>query len=76
IYEGKREEEQVVTGVEASVIMKMISFLQYTLEYEIFIDNFFISFELLLKLKERNVMATGTARYNRMIKCSLKSDNI
>lgn len=75
IYGRKNEEEQLVSGVGASVIMKMAFFLQYPGEYEIFFDNFFTSFELLMKLKERNIKATGTVRYNRMNKCPLKPDN-
>ena len=53
--ENKCKEEKSMSGVlGVSVIMKMTSFLEYPLEYEIFFDNFFTSFDLLVKLKDCN----------------------
>ena len=77
VYEGKSLDignEEVVTGLGALVVLKMVSILETPSVHKIYFDNFFTSFALMKHLQDIDVRATGTARFNRMNKCPIAND--
>jgi hypothetical protein len=62
IYTGKNSERQVSLG--ENVVMSLISGIELK-EHQIFFDSYFNSLQLLRKLREMEIAATGTIRPNR-----------
>lgn len=75
IYEGKEKNEPLCTGLGASVVLNKLSVTENASDHHFYFDNFFTSFTLLKMLKDKEVCATGTCRYNRMNNCPIKNDN-
>lgn len=75
LYEGKQDDQCVVNGLGASVILRNISVVDNPSNHVFYFDNFFTSFELMKILTDRNIAATGTVRYNRMNHCPVKTDS-
>ncbi|KAH9520146.1 Ubiquilin-1 [Bulinus truncatus] len=72
VYEGKAtgsDDDAAVSGLGASVVLKMISILETPYAHKLYFDNFFTGFSLMKHLKDIDVRATGTVRFNRMNKC-------
>ncbi|XP_017795699.1 PREDICTED: piggyBac transposable element-derived protein 3-like [Habropoda laboriosa] len=74
LYTGKRNEDCELKGLGESVIMKNTELLENPSNHVFYFDNFFTSFQLMKTLKEKNILATGTVRSNRLNKCPIKSD--
>lgn len=76
VYEGKSNSsvEKDTNGLGMSVILNNISVIDNPEEHCFYFDNFFTSFDLMKNLKDRNISATGTVRYNRMNNCPIKTD--
>ncbi|CAK9801055.1 PiggyBac transposable element-derived protein 3 [Anthophora plagiata] len=74
LYTGKRNEDCELQGLGESVIMKNIELLENPSNHVFYFDNIFTSFQLMKTLKEKNILATGTVRSNRLNKCPIKSD--
>ncbi|XP_039602162.1 piggyBac transposable element-derived protein 3-like [Polypterus senegalus] len=77
VYEGKTtgsNDDAGVSGLGASVVLKMISILETPYAHKIYFDSFFTGFSLMRYLKVIDVRATGTARFNRMNKCPIAPD--
>ena len=74
LYTGKRNDDHQVDGLGASIIMNNINAIRTPSNYAFYFDNFFTSFQLMCKLKERKIAATGTVRRNLINKCRIKSD--
>ena len=52
------------------------SYIQDRACHEVFLDNFFTAYDLLVHLQETNMKASGTARENRLTKCPLMNTSI
>ena len=74
LYEGKQDDDYEIHGLGASVILRNVSVISSPSNHVFYFDNFFTSFELMKILKDKNIAATGTVRYNRMNNCSIKTD--
>ena len=69
VYEGKSLDtgnKEVVTGLGASVVLKMVLILKTPSVHKIYFDNFFTGFALMKHLQDIDVRAAGTVRFNRM----------
>lgn len=65
LYLGKdsdREED----SLGAHVVKQLISIIDHPACHTVTFDNFFSSYNLLRDLSEKNMVATGTVRYNRL----------
>jgi DNA excision repair protein ERCC-6 len=69
VYSGKDPENSGPLGHR--VIDKMIQVLDNPSNHEIYFDNFFTSYDLLMDLRAKGVKATGTVRDNRTRSCPL-----
>lgn len=49
----------------SKVVQQLLSHVPYPSDHIVFFDNFFTSYDLLLKLKQQGFKATGTLRKNR-----------
>jgi hypothetical protein len=63
-------------GLGYTVVTSLLSCLQDRASHEVFFDNFFTSYDLLVHLQETNVKARGTARENRLKKCPLMNTSV
>ena len=79
-YQGARSAPlplQDIYGLGAAVILELESRLPKAFgPYNLYYDNYFSSFPLLMKLTERNTGGTGTIRSNRLAKCPIIEDKI
>ncbi len=80
IYQGKtmevNENYNKQFGKCGATVLKNLDLLpeeKRTLPFNIYFDNLFTSFPLLVELKSRNYGATGTIRENRCKKCPIKT---
>ena len=80
IYCGKSTEEDSTQvkqhGLGHQVVTSLLSVLSYPECHEVFFDNFFTSYDLLVHLKSLKIKATGTARENRLKHCPLKDTKV
>ena len=58
-------------GLGHRVVTSLLSCLVNPLCIEVFFDNFFTSYDLLVFLREQQIKATGTVRENRLRNCPL-----
>lgn len=75
LYTGKRNNDCETQGLGEYVIMKNAALLENPSNHVLYFDNFFTSFDLMKRLKEKNIAATGTVRCNRLNNCPVKSDH-
>jgi len=61
-------------GISGDIVLRLIEDLENHQNYKIFTDNWFTSYALLSKLKEKGFHASGTVRINRMPGCILEGD--
>ena len=65
-YGGSSHNYDKSIGLVASVVIKMISHLEYPNRHKVFFDNFFTSQYLMCLLADKSICATGTVRSNRL----------
>jgi hypothetical protein len=78
IYTGKSQQLTQDTsaqnnGLGFKVVISLLSCLEDCSCHEVFSNNFFTSYDLLVYFQETDMTASGTARENRLKKCSLMS---
>lgn len=75
IYSGKKSEsDNCISGqLGPRVVNELLSVVGDNSQHEVYFDNFFTSYKLLLELSHKGMRATGTIRENRTQKCPLKS---
>ena len=73
IYGGKHSAGADKCGIENSVL-RLVQNIPKHQNYEVFFDNWFSTFPLLLKLHSMDILATATFRMNRLTRCPLMSD--
>jgi len=61
-------------GQGSDVVLKLTSTFPHKCWYKVYADNLFTCAPLLVKLKERGMLYTGTVRQNRMAGCELKAE--
>lgn len=78
IYEGHingNNFENDMYGLVTSVIVSKIVTVDTPEEHYFYFDNLIPSYDLMKISKERNILATGMVRFNRMKKCPMETDN-
>ncbi|KRZ05556.1 PiggyBac transposable element-derived protein 3 [Trichinella zimbabwensis] len=68
IYQGK-DEQASKEPLGTRVVMKMVDFISANSAihaHELYFDNFFTSYDLIVKLADNRMRATGTVRQNRV----------
>ena len=79
IYSGKDEGNEEETSdfshllKSSQVVAKLCQNLPNNAGYKLYFDNWFTSLELLIYLKNKGILATGTIRADRTKKCPLKT---
>lgn len=63
-YGGKTEEKSESVPLGTKVVLELLSVIHPS-RHKIFFDNFFTSYSLFARLKEKGYLATGTVRENR-----------
>ena len=81
VYTGKSHEPSEDSSTENKglgfkVVTSLLSCLEDPSSHEVFFDNFFTSYDLLVYLQDINVKASGTARENRLKKCPLMNTSV
>ena len=74
LYQGKAKnltEQDIRQSLGSRVVLSMSELLEDPLNHEIFIDNFFTSYDLLVHTRSLGLRVTGTVRSNRTTKCPL-----
>lgn len=61
-------------GIGGEVVLKLVDFLPKDKNYKVTFDNWFCGLPLLSELKKIGILATGTIRANRTMKCPLPDD--
>lgn len=70
VYTGKGGNPPTACGVGGDVVLRLCDSLpDHVSNVKLYFDNYFTSIELLLKLAERRIWATGTIRKNRTKGC-------
>ena len=73
VYCGKNRDvtQQEEFGLGHRVVTSLLQCLTKPDCHEVYFDNFFTSYDLLVHLRNSNIKATGTVRENRLRKCPL-----
>lgn len=75
VYCGKNRaaegDENEGYGLGRRVVMSLLKCVNTPTCHEVFFDNFFTSYDLLVALRDISIKATGTVRENRLKKCPL-----
>ena len=56
------------------VVLSMINHLDNQNDHEIYVENFFLSYNVFVQLKSLGIRITGTVCANRTLGCALKDD--
>ncbi|XP_066258479.1 piggyBac transposable element-derived protein 3-like [Euwallacea similis] len=72
-YSGAQNQTHSSLGLGGDVVMSLLSVVDKPVNHQIFFDNFFSSFKLLVHLKNNGYFATGTIRENRTNKCPIEN---
>ncbi len=75
VYQGKKNpsaENKAPLGTR--VVKQFVEVLEDPSKHELYIDNLFTSYNLMVELQEMGIRATGTVRANRVNKCPLMDD--
>ena len=75
MYCGKSDSEDK-RPLGTKVVEDMLCCVPNSAQHCVFFDNFFTSYELMVKLQGRSFRATGTARENRLKKCPLTDSKV
>jgi hypothetical protein len=62
-------------GISGDIIIRLADGLPKGQNYKMFIDNWFISYNLICALKEVGILAVGTVRVARLPGCAFKTDH-
>ena len=77
-YQGAKKGKQIASsakrGLGENVVLRLIECLSPTVSFDIFMDNYFMSFRLLTHLGVNNIQATGVLNKNRLPKCTIIGD--
>ncbi len=79
VYQGKKSKAGVAadkTPLGTRVVKQFVDVTQDPTKHELFTDNLFTSYDLMVDLKELGMRATGTVRANRVNGCPLMSDKL
>lgn len=68
-YQGAKEKS--MEPLSQRVVEDLLSVVKNPKHHRVYMDNFFTSYGLCIRLKEKGFCATGTVRDNRMGKCPL-----
>ncbi|XP_035227751.1 piggyBac transposable element-derived protein 3-like [Stegodyphus dumicola] len=77
VYEGKSKklgDDESISGLGTSVVLQRVSIFQTPNARKVYFDNFFTGFSLMKHLRDIDVRATRTVRFNRMNKCPIATD--
>ena len=58
-----------------NVVLRLMECLTPTVSFDIFTDNYFISFRLFVHFGVNNIRTTGILNKNRLRKCTIIGDN-
>ena len=61
-------------GIGCEVVLKLAECLPKDKNYKLFFDNWFAGLPLLVELKKKGILGTGTIRQNRTLKCPFPDD--
>ena len=73
-YQGAKKRKQVASSkcrLAENVVLWLMECLTSTFSFDIFMNNYFISFHLLKYLGVNNIRATGVLNKNRLRKCTI-----
>ena len=77
-YQGAKQGKQVASSTKwvlgEDVVLRLMEFLTPAFTFDIFMDNYFISFRLLNHFGVNNIQATGVLNRNRLRKCTSMGD--
>lgn len=73
---SRAQEGDEGTGLGYRVVTELLRCVSEPTCHEIYFDNFFTSYDLLVKLRDMNFRAAGTVRENRLKKCPLMEKSI
>ncbi|XP_047126408.1 piggyBac transposable element-derived protein 2-like [Hydra vulgaris] len=76
IYTGKIQaaSNQAKIGASGNIVLQLVEVLPQEKQYLLFFDNWFTSLKLLSALANRNILAVGTVRANRLQNCKMIAD--
>lgn len=78
LYQGKQVQSTPNTmnndSLGSKVVSSMVRHLENLNEHEIYVDNFFSSYDLFQRMRSIGLRITGTIRSNRTCRCPLKDD--
>ena len=69
IFEGKTDDAEGSLGTR--VVLNLLTVCEYPCRHHVYMDNFFCSHDLFIKLKQLNFRATGTVWENRLNGCTI-----
>ena len=69
IYEGKTDNAEGPLGTQ--VVLDLLTVCEYLCRHHIYMDNFFNSYDLFIKLKQLNFRATETVQESRLNGCTI-----
>ena len=72
---GSANEENSDLLLGSKVVLNMLSVIDNPFSYNVYFDNLFTDYALLVHLRNLGFNATGTMRENRISKCPLKESN-
>ncbi len=73
IYEGKADNAEGQLGI--IVVLDLLTIYEDPRKHHIYMDNFFSSYDLYIKLKDLNFRATGMVKENRLKECTIMSES-
>ncbi|GLV38098.1 hypothetical protein CBL_10065 [Carabus blaptoides fortunei] len=76
-YSGaeQRKDKHDNLPLGSKVVLQLLDIIENPSDHEVYFDNYFTSYNLIVILKEKNTKATGRLRENRTKKCPLLSTN-
>jgi hypothetical protein len=77
VYQGKNTqilEDFIKYGLGAGIVLQLVNAINPSPYTKVYCDNFFTSIELLLELKEKGVLCTGTIRADRIRSMQIETE--
>lgn len=76
IYVGKgTTRESTDLGISGDIVIRLAQHIPQNKNYKVYTDNFFSSYYLFEKMKQKGILATGTVRLNRLKGLKMLDDN-
>lgn len=69
-YQGKKEKDN--EPLSTRVVERLTSVIEHPNQHAVYMDNFFSSYGLAVRMKKKGFFMTGTVRENRIGKCPLE----